>query len=115
MWDTTFDDAAAWHYGDLRATLQAAGTSVDPNDLLIAAHALSAGLPLVTNNVTEFERVPGLKVENWFSELTGTDAALCRGQNGFLLSWTRVFQGMQTANSSTKRSRVPSPKFLIAS
>lgn len=40
---------------------------------------------------------------------------LCRGQNGFLLSWTRVFQGMQTANSSTKRSRVPSPKFLIAS
>ena len=37
-----------------------------PNDLLIAAHALSTGLPLVTNNVSEFERVPGLNVENWF-------------------------------------------------
>lgn len=61
-----FDAAAAWHYGDLRASLQAAGTPIGPNDLLIAAHALSAGLPLVTNNVSEFERVPGLKVENWF-------------------------------------------------
>jgi tRNA(fMet)-specific endonuclease VapC len=61
-----YDDAAAWQYGDLRATLQAAGTPIGPNDLLIAAHALSAGLPLVTNNVSEFERVPGLKVENWF-------------------------------------------------
>lgn len=61
-----YDDAAAWQYGDLRATLQAAGTLIGPNDLLIAAHALSAGLPLVTNNVSEFERVPGLKVENWF-------------------------------------------------
>lgn len=61
-----FDEDAAWQYGDLRATLQAAGTPIGPNDLLIAAHALSAELPLVTNNVSEFERVPGLKVEKWF-------------------------------------------------
>ena len=54
-----------------------------PNDLLIAAHALSAGLSLVTNNVTEFERVPGLKVENWFSELTGTDVASPGPSPGF--------------------------------
>ena len=61
-----FGDAAAWQYGDLRATLRAARTPIGPSDLLIAAHALSAGLPLVTNNVSEFERVPGLRVENWF-------------------------------------------------
>jgi len=61
-----FDEEAAWHYGALRAILQTAGTLIGPNDLLIAAHALSTGLPLVTNNVSEFERVPGLNVENWF-------------------------------------------------
>lgn len=61
-----YDDAAAWHYGPLRAGLQAAGTPIGPLDMLIAAHALSAGVTLVTHNVSEFERVPGLRVENWF-------------------------------------------------
>lgn len=61
-----YDDAAAWTYGDLRATLQAAGTPIGPLDIQIAAHALSAGVTLVTNNVREFQRVPGLNVENWF-------------------------------------------------
>lgn len=61
-----YDDAAAWVYGELRAKLKAAGTPIGPLDLLIAVHALSADVTLVTNNVGEFGRVPGLKVENWF-------------------------------------------------
>lgn len=61
-----YDDAAAWVYGELRATLQAAGTPIGPLDTQIAAHALSADLILVTNNVSEFQRVPKLLVENWF-------------------------------------------------
>lgn len=61
-----YDDDAAWAYGGLRATLQASGTPIGPLDTQIAAHALSAGVALVTNNVREFQRVPGLKVENWF-------------------------------------------------
>jgi tRNA(fMet)-specific endonuclease VapC len=49
----------------IRAVLEAAGTPIGPNDLLIAAHALSLGATLVTDNLREFARVPGLAVENW--------------------------------------------------
>ena len=56
---------AAQHYGDTRAQLEASGTPIGGNDLWIAAHALSQTLTLVTNNTHEFERVRGLKLENW--------------------------------------------------
>jgi len=56
---------AAHHYGATRAQLEAAGTPIGGNDLWIAAHALSQGMTLVTNNTREFARVSGLKLENW--------------------------------------------------
>ena len=52
-------------YGDVRAALEKAGKPIGNNDLWIAAHALTLGVPLVSNNIREFERVPGLKLENW--------------------------------------------------
>lgn len=60
-----FNAEVAVHYGRIRATLEAAGKPIGPNDLLIAAHALSLGATLVTDNLREFSRVPGLAVENW--------------------------------------------------
>lgn len=60
-----FDDRAAEHCGELRALLVRQGRPIGPYDLQIAAIARSAGLRLVTRNVSEFERVPGLAVENW--------------------------------------------------
>ena len=60
-----FDEKAATEYGDIRATLEKHGTPIGANDLLIAAHARSLQLTLVTNNLKEFERVAGLQVENW--------------------------------------------------
>jgi tRNA(fMet)-specific endonuclease VapC len=60
-----FDLRAAAIYGRVRAGLEAAGKPIGPNDMLIAAHALSRRLVLVTDNVGEFRRVKGLKVENW--------------------------------------------------
>ncbi len=60
-----FDRSAADSYGEVRATLEAAGTPIGPLDLLIAAHALSLGATLVTNNEREFSRVPDLMVANW--------------------------------------------------
>ena len=60
-----FDLQAAATYGRVRARLEAAGTPIGPNDMLIAAHALSRGLSVVTDNVGEFGRVKGLKVDNW--------------------------------------------------
>lgn len=60
-----FDTAAAIEYGYIRADLERRGTPIGANDLLIAAHAKSLGLPLVTNNIKEFERVDGLTVETW--------------------------------------------------
>ena len=56
---------AAQAYGHLRADLQRRGLAIGPLDLLIAAHALSLGVPLVTNNQREFVRVAGLTLENW--------------------------------------------------
>jgi len=52
-------------YAELRHHLTRQGTPIGPNDLLIAAHALAAGLTVVTANVGEFSRVPALAVENW--------------------------------------------------
>ena len=52
-------------YGSLRAELESHGRTIGNNDLWIAAHALAAGLTLVTNNEKEFRRVPGLRIENW--------------------------------------------------
>lgn len=52
-------------YAEIRSKLEAAGKPIGPNDLLIAAHALSLGATLVTDNVQEFERVGGLWLENW--------------------------------------------------
>jgi tRNA(fMet)-specific endonuclease VapC len=56
---------ASQHYGAVRAALEKAGLLIGVNDLHIAAHARSEGLTLVTNNLSEFERVPGLLTENW--------------------------------------------------
>lgn len=53
------------HYADIRYFLERGGTVIGPNDLLIAAHARSLGLVVVTDNEREFSRVPGLMVENW--------------------------------------------------
>lgn len=61
----SFDDRAAAHYGVIRAELERQGTPIGPYDLMIAAHARSLGLTLVTNNTREFQRVPGLLLENW--------------------------------------------------
>jgi tRNA(fMet)-specific endonuclease VapC len=58
-------EAAGRHYGRIRAALTAAGTPIGNNDLWIAAHAAADDLILVSNNCREFERVPGLQVENW--------------------------------------------------
>ena len=56
---------AAVHYGDIRADLEKKGTMIGVNDLHIAGHARSEGMILVTNNLREFDRVEGLRVDNW--------------------------------------------------
>lgn len=60
-----FDDLAAEHYGMLRAQLEAAGTPIGANDMMIAATALASDSTLVTRNQSEFLRVTGLSVETW--------------------------------------------------
>ena len=62
-----FDDPSAETYGRIRAHLEGQGLVIGPNDLLIAAIALALGVTLVTHNVAEFSRVPGLKIEDWES------------------------------------------------
>lgn len=62
-----YDHRAAAHSGQLRAELARAGTPIGPYDQMIAGHARSLGLVLVTNNLREFERVPGLRVEDWLT------------------------------------------------
>ena len=63
-----FDKQAAVYYGDVRSSLEKRGEIIGGNDLLIAAHALSLGWTLVTNNEREFSRVEGLKMVNWAEE-----------------------------------------------
>jgi tRNA(fMet)-specific endonuclease VapC len=60
-----FDNEAAAHTGMIRSELAKAGTPIGPYDQMIAGHARSRGLIVVTNNLREFERVPGLRVEDW--------------------------------------------------
>ena len=60
-----FNFRAAQHYGVVRAYLEKKGKPIGAYDLMIAAHALSLGLVLVTNNEREFQRIPDLIVENW--------------------------------------------------
>lgn len=63
-----FDSPADRAYAQLRLGLEQSGTPIGPNDLLIAAHALSGESMLVSANVREFSRVPGLQVVNWLAE-----------------------------------------------
>ncbi len=60
-----FDASAGKAYGEIRAVLERAGTPIGPMDLLIAAHARSAGASLLTANIREFSRVPGLHTRRW--------------------------------------------------
>jgi tRNA(fMet)-specific endonuclease VapC len=60
-----FDERASLEYGRIRAHLERKGTLIGSMDMLIAAHAQSLGVTLVTNNAKEFKRVPHLQVENW--------------------------------------------------
>jgi len=60
-----FPDEASLHYAKIRADLKRLGAMIGANDLLIAAHARSLGLTLVTNNMREFGRVRNLAIENW--------------------------------------------------
>ena len=60
-----YGEKAAWHYGSIRAALEKSGKTIGVNDLHIAAHARSEGMTLVSNNLREFERVPGLVLDNW--------------------------------------------------
>jgi tRNA(fMet)-specific endonuclease VapC len=62
-----FDDRCAEEYGVLRLELERAGTLIGPNDLLIAASARAHGAVLVTNNLREFSRVAGLRIDDWES------------------------------------------------
>ena len=61
------DEGVDGKYAEIRAALERAGTPIGANDYLIAAHALATDLTLVTDNVGEFSRVPGLAVENWLA------------------------------------------------
>lgn len=60
-----FGNKAAAHYGQVRAELERAGTPCGPHDMQIGAHARSEGLIVVTNNRREFDRMSGIRVENW--------------------------------------------------
>ena len=60
-----FDLTAARVYGRIRSALEAEGTPIGPYDMMIAAHAVSQGLILVTDNEREFRRISGLEIENW--------------------------------------------------
>ena len=60
-----YDIKAAAHYGDIRANLERKGLIIGINDLHIAGHARSSGIVLVTNNLREFDRVEGLRLDNW--------------------------------------------------
>lgn len=60
-----YEQGDADHFGQIRAELRRSGNPIGPYDTMIAGHARARGLVLVTNNIREFERVPGLRVENW--------------------------------------------------
>lgn len=60
-----WDQDAAWMYGNVRKTLEAKGQRIGERDLLLACQALAMDATMVTNNTREFERIDGLKLENW--------------------------------------------------
>lgn len=60
-----YDEAAALFYGEIRSALEKAGTPIGAMDMLIAAHAMSLGVTLVTNNTREFCRIPNLMLVDW--------------------------------------------------
>ena len=60
-----FDTGAAEGYGEIRAELERKGTPIGPLDMMIAGHAKSLGYTVVTNNIKEFDRIDGLRLENW--------------------------------------------------
>jgi len=66
-----YSTKASQHYGAIRSHLEKAGQPIGVNDVHIAAHARSEGLVVVTNNTSEFSRIPGLMVENWVQQLQG--------------------------------------------
>lgn len=61
------DEPADQHYADIRVALESADTPIGNHDLFIAAHARSRGMTLVAHNMREFEPVPGLQVEDWWT------------------------------------------------
>jgi tRNA(fMet)-specific endonuclease VapC len=63
-----FDEDAATHFGDIRADLERRGMVIGPYDLMIAGHARSHGLTVVTGNLGDFTRVDGLRCEDWLAE-----------------------------------------------
>ena len=63
-----FNNSAAYHFGQIRAELYQKGNPIGPYDMMIAGHARAQGLTLVTNNIREFERVQGLRFENWVED-----------------------------------------------
>ena len=63
----SFDEEAAHAYGEIRANLEKAGTPIGSMDMLIAAHAVSLGIPLVNHNTREFERITSLNVIDWIN------------------------------------------------
>jgi tRNA(fMet)-specific endonuclease VapC len=60
-----WDEDAAWVYGNVRKALEAKGQRIGERDLLLASQAVALGATMVTNNTREFERIEGLKLENW--------------------------------------------------
>ena len=62
------EEPADHRYAELRTSLEKRGTPIGPNDMLIAAHALALDCIVITANVSEFTRVPGLRVENWLEK-----------------------------------------------
>lgn len=66
----SYDPKAAEHTGQLRAELEKQGKTIGAYDLMIAGHARSQGLIIVTNNLREFERVPGLRAEDWVNPVS---------------------------------------------
>ena len=67
-----FDASAADHYANARAHLAGQGRPIGDRDLMIAAIALANRMTVVTSNLSEFERVPGLKVEDWMEDRIGS-------------------------------------------
>jgi tRNA(fMet)-specific endonuclease VapC len=61
----SYDQLAAHHYGRIRSFLEKKGLVIGAMDMLIGAHAMGLSITLVTNNIREFKRIPGLSVENW--------------------------------------------------